>query len=98
MAVKLITAGTAVKFPPVISTITETATDAKELKNVFKVEPNRSYLIEIEFIGDMYNAHGDEDQCVYYDLAISVNSLTGLVDALSCTRNEIISEMPSLLE
>ena len=89
---------TGVKFAPEIQTLTQTATDVKELKTLFKVESGRSYLIEIEFTADMYNMHGEEDQCVYYDLAISVNSLSGLAERLTCTHNEIIRDMPNLVE
>ena len=70
----------------------------KELKSIFKVEPGRTYLIEIEFNADMYNMHGEEDQCVYYDLAIAVNSLTGLAETLSCTHNEVVRDMPNLVD
>ena len=98
MAIKIMGQSTGTKFTPAISTITETATDQKELKNIFKVEPGRAYLIEIEFTGDMYNMHGDADLCVYYDLAISVNSLKSLGEAFSCTKNDIIKDMPSLVE
>ena len=78
--------------------MTQTSTDIKELKTIFKVEPGRNYLIEIEFTADMYNIHGEEDQCVYYDMAISINSLTGLAETLSCTHNEVVREMPNLVE
>ena len=46
----------------------------------------------------MYNMHGEEDQCVYYDLAIAVNSLKGLAETLSCTHNEVVRDMPNLVD
>ena len=98
MAVKLVSAGSNVKFTPILSALMETATDMKETKYLFKIDTGRSYIISIEFTGDMYNTHGDEDQCVYYDLAISVNSLQGLANTLSCTRNEFISDMTNLMD
>ena len=69
---------TGVKFKPEVSVQRETSTDLIEVTNVFKVEPGRNYLIEIEFTADMYNLHGEQEQCQYYDLAIGVNSLKGL--------------------
>ena len=98
MVIKLLAAVTGVTFAPEIYTLTQTATDVKELRTLFKVEPGRSYLIAIEFAADMYNMHGEEDQCVYYDLAISVNSLQGLADTLSCSQNEIVRDMPNLVD
>ena len=61
MVVRLMAAMTGVKFPAELSTLTETSTDVKELKTLFKVESGRNYLIEIEFTADMYNMHGELD-------------------------------------
>ena len=61
MVVRLMAAMTGVKFPAELSTLTETSTDVKELKTLFKVESGRNYLIEIEFTAYMYNMHGELD-------------------------------------
>jgi hypothetical protein len=52
---------TGAKFTPSVSVLKETSADVIEITSVFKVEPGRNYLIEIEFTADMYNLHGEEE-------------------------------------
>ena len=61
MIVRLMAAMTGAKFTPSVSVLKETSADVIEITSVFKVEPGRNYLIEIEFTADMYNLHGEEE-------------------------------------
>ena len=99
MMVRLMAAMTGAKFKPEVSVLRETSADVGEITSVFKVEPGRNYLLEIEFTADMYNSHGEQEQCQYYDLAIGINSLKGLAQKLSCTAaGGVNNDLPRLLD
>lgn len=81
-----------------LRTISETNVDKHEIKYIFKLEANQSFVIEIEFSGDMYNIFGEEEPCTYFDLTIAINSIPSLAKQLSCDANEAVRDAPSLLD
>ena len=80
MVVKVYKKQTGEKVKPKIKFTSETDVLQEEYKAIFKLDAEKatSYMVEIEFAGDMYNAYGEEDPCAYFDLTIAINSLKSL--------------------
>lgn len=66
------------KVRPAVSSLSETNSFIAERKTLFKLEANKSYMLELEFSGDIYDEWGDEKTCSYFDLIISINSLKSM--------------------
>ena len=80
-----------------MTTLSETNSYVTERKALFKLEPNRSYMLELEYSGDMYNIYGEEEPCSYFDLVISINALKDLGNKLSCSAHPTIQDAESLV-
>lgn len=98
MVVKVYKKQTGEKVKPKIKFTTETDVLTEEYKAIFKLDAEKatSYMVEIEFAGDMYNAYGEEDPCAYFDLTIAINSLKSLGHQMSCSSNKEIAAAKSL--
>ena len=86
MSVRLLSSfGTAVQ--PSFTNLRQTQTGfevmpIKELTFLFNLNPNQQYFAEIEFFGDMYNSNFEEDDCAYFNLVLSINSMQNLYSNL----------------
>lgn len=97
MMIKVYQKAMGTKVAPAVSSISETNTFVAERKALFKLEANKSYMLELEFSGDIYNEWGEEQPCTYFDLVLSINSLKSMASKLSCDKNPMIRDSESLL-
>lgn len=52
----------------------------------------------IEFFGDMYNSNFEEEDCTYFNLVISINSMQSLYSKMSCSAEKTISKFGNLFD
>ena len=99
MVVKLYKKTTGKKVQDALTTHSKTGyTLITEKKRVWKLEANTSYMIEIEYAGDVYNQMVEENVCLYWDMTISINSLKSLGQRLACSADSDIDGAQSLLK
>jgi len=90
MLVKLYKKSTGNRVPHQLTSISETNSLVQEFKAIFKLEEDTSYMISLEYSGDMYNAYGEEEPCSYFDLTVAINSISGLAEKLRCDTNPTV--------
>ena len=97
MVVKIFDKTSGQRVMHALKTSSETNELRSEIKFISKLEGDKSYEIQIEYSGDMYNAFGEEEPCSYFDLTIAINSISHLSNQLSCDTNQEVKNAPSLL-
>ena len=97
MLVKLYNKNEGTSVTKLMKSLSETNEDKHEVKFIFKTEPGIPYEVQIEYSGDVYNEHGEEVPCSYFDMTIAINSMQALGKQLDCDSSYATKQADSLL-
>ena len=97
MIVKVIEKNVGKRVQHTLQTMSETFAPVQERKFIFKLDKPKNYMIILEYSGDMFNEHMEEDPCGYFDLTISINSMKSLKKTLSCSGQPGMDKIHSIL-